>query len=130
MALRTPGRNQEVAPARPPIRRWLSVDRHTLWLLVLLTAVFFVLIAVRFLVAPLDRFDEGVTLLKADLAAAGWVPYRDFWITYGPLDTYLLEGAFKLFGASVLVERAMGIMMAWDFYLMTFRIMDSCRLQR
>ena len=130
MALRTPDRNQEVAPARPPIRRWLSVDRHTLWLLVLLTAVFFVLIAVRFLVAPLDRFDEGVTLLKADLAAAGWVPYRDFWITYGPLDTYLLAGAFKLFGASVLVERAMGIVLAWAFSLVAYRLMASVGLRR
>ncbi len=130
MALRGPSRAPIVPiPAAAP-RRWHLPGRRTAWLIGLLAAVFFALIAIRFLVAPLDRFDEGVTLTKADLAAAGWVPYRDFWITYGPLDTYLLAGAFKAFGASVLAERGMGILLAWVFSIVAYRMMTTVGLRR
>ncbi len=115
-------RTATVQPRRFPVNR-------TACLVGLLAALFFVLIAIRFLVAPLDRFDEGVTLLKADLTAAGWVPYRDFWITYGPLDTYLLAGAFKVVGANALVERGMGILLAWIFSILVFRLMTSIGLR-
>jgi hypothetical protein len=67
-----------------------------------------VLSIVRFLVAPLDRYDEGVTLTKAFLTGIGQVPFRDYWITYGPLDPYLLAGAFQLAGTTVVVERLLG----------------------
>ncbi len=71
-------------------------------------AVFLTLVILRFLVAPLDRYDEGVVLTKAMLLLAGKVPFRDYWATYGPLDTLMLAGAFKIFGVSVVVERLMG----------------------
>src|SRR5258708_13357227 len=70
--------------------------------------LFFGLAAVRFMVAPLDRYDEGVTLTKAALTAAGQIPFRDYWITYGPLDTYILAAAFKAVAVNVMVERALG----------------------
>src|SRR5207237_894355 len=71
--------------------------------------LFFVLATMRFMVAPLDRYDEGVTLTKAALTAAGQIPFRDYWITYGPLDTYILAAAFKVVAVNVLVERALGM---------------------
>src|SRR3984893_3249977 len=71
--------------------------------------LFFVLATVRFTVAPLDRYDEGVTLTKAALTAAGQIPFRDYWITYGPLDTYILTAAFKAVAINVMVERALGV---------------------
>lgn len=73
------------------------------------------LTAARFLVAPLDRFDEGVTLTKAWLLSQGELPYRDFWATYGPLDIGVLGVAFKLTTADVLLERllAIGAAFAW-----------------
>jgi hypothetical protein len=61
------------------------------------------------MVAPLDRYDEGVTLTKAALTAAGKIPFRDYWITYGPLDTYILAAAFKAIAVNVMVERALGV---------------------
>jgi hypothetical protein len=86
-------------------------------------AIFLILATARFLVAPLDRFDEGVTLTKAALVAAGHVPFRDFWATYGPLDSYLLAATFKLAGATVVVERLLGALllagMAVIAYLLT-----------
>src|SRR3982074_1887798 len=72
-------------------------------------SLFFALTAVRFMVAPLDRYDEGVTLTKAALTAAGQIPFRDYWITYGPLDTYILAAAFKAIAVNVMVERALGV---------------------
>ena len=71
--------------------------------------LFFVLATMRFMVAPLDRYDEGVTLTKAALTAAGQIPFRDYWITYGPLDTYILAAAFKVVAINVMVERALGM---------------------
>jgi hypothetical protein len=71
--------------------------------------LFFVLATVRFMVAPLDRYDEGVTLTKAALTAAGQIPFRDYWITYGPLDTYILAAAFKAVAVNVMVERGLGV---------------------
>jgi hypothetical protein len=71
--------------------------------------LFFVLATARFMVAPLDRYDEGVTLTKAALTAAGQIPFRDYWITYGPLDTYILAAAFKAVAVNVMVERALGV---------------------
>ncbi|HEY0492519.1 MAG TPA: hypothetical protein VGD57_03530 [Candidatus Dormibacteraeota bacterium] len=74
----------------------------------LLIGLFFALATAHYLIAPLDRFDEGVTLTKGAMAAAGRVPYRDFWNTYGPLDTYILAAAFKLIAVNVEVARALG----------------------
>jgi hypothetical protein len=71
--------------------------------------LFFALATARFMVAPLDRYDEGVTLTKAALTAAGQIPFRDYWITYGPLDTYVLAAAFKVVAVNVMVERALGV---------------------
>src|SRR5438128_11962191 len=84
--------------------------------------LFFSLAAVRFIVAPLDRYDEGVTLTKAALTAAGSIPFRDYWITYGPLDTYALAAAFKVFGISVIVERALVIVVLALLALVAFAV--------
>jgi hypothetical protein len=72
-------------------------------------ASFIALVTIRFLVAPLDENDEGVVVTKAMLVLLGHVPYRDFFATYGPLDTYLLAGAFKLVTANIVVERVLGV---------------------
>ena len=94
-------------PSRiPPRRNWPSPA-----VIAQATAIvlFFVLATMRFMVAPLDRYDEGVTLTKAALTAAGQIPFRDYWITYGPLDTYILAAAFKVVAINVMVERALGM---------------------
>ncbi|MDQ6884375.1 MAG: hypothetical protein M3077_09115 [Candidatus Dormibacteraeota bacterium] len=79
--------------------------------------------------APLDRFDEGVTLTKAALAAGGRIPYRDFWITYGPLDTYVLAAAFKLIAVNVMVERALGALVLVLFGVAAYALMRYLRLR-
>src|ERR1700682_5168582 len=98
-------------PASIPRRTPALPNRPSPAVIVQATAVilFFVLATVRFMVAPLDRYDEGVTLTKAALTAAGQIPFREYWITYGPLDTYILAAAFKAIGVNVVGERALGV---------------------
>jgi hypothetical protein len=100
MALRQP------RPAAPPRSR-----RHRLVPIIQLTgiALFVALASLRFLVAPLDRYDEGVTLTDGMLTAAGHLPFRDFWMTYGPLDVYVLAAVFHLLAINVVVERLLGV---------------------
>ncbi len=74
-----------------------------------LAALCVIAVAARFLAAPLDRFDEGLTLTKAALVANGLVPYRDFWSTYGPLDMLVLGTAFRVIAIDALVERVLAI---------------------
>jgi hypothetical protein len=52
--------------------------------------------------------DEGLVLFGAERVLNGDVPHRDFFTLYGPAQFYLLAALYKVFGASVLVERA------WD----------------
>jgi len=94
-----------------------------------LIGVFLTLAMARYLVAPLDRFDEGLTLTKAAMTAVGRVPYRDIWTTYGPLDAYLLAAAFKLIAFNVMVERALGALVLVLFGIATYALMRHLRLR-
>ncbi len=78
-------------------------------LLVAMAGLCVIAVAARFLAAPLDRFDEGLTLTKAALVAHGLIPYRDFWSTYGPLDMLVLGSAFRVIAVDALVERGLAI---------------------
>jgi hypothetical protein len=51
-------------------------------------------------------YDEGNTLSAAWRVALGDVQYRDFWSLHPPGTTWLLAGAFRVFGATLGVERA------------------------
>ncbi|MEO8054660.1 MAG: glycosyltransferase family 39 protein [Acidobacteriota bacterium] len=51
-------------------------------------------------------YDEGNTLCAATRVLAGETPYRDFWSLHPPGTTWLLAGAFRVFGATLGVERA------------------------
>jgi hypothetical protein len=70
------------------------------------------LISLFYLALCMDRnvnvFDEGEILFGASRVMEGDLPYRDFYIVYPPGQYYVLAALFKIFGASVLVERA------WD----------------
>ena len=54
---------------------------------------------------PIHVYDEGLIALGAERVRMGEIPYRDFWTMYGPGQLFALAGLFKLFGASILVER-------------------------
>ncbi len=51
-------------------------------------------------------YDEGNTLCAATRVLAGEIPYRDFWTLHPPGTTWILADAFRVFGATLEVERA------------------------
>lgn len=51
-------------------------------------------------------FDEGVELDSAARVLAGQVPYRDFSLIYAPGQAYALAAVFRVFGESMVAERA------------------------
>lgn len=61
------------------------------------------------LVATMSRlfyvYDEAIPLVGAMRVAAGEIPHRDFYSTYGPAPYYLLAALFKVFGENLLIER-------------------------
>jgi hypothetical protein len=76
----------------------------TIGVLFLISLVFLTLTMAR----SVNTYDEGLILLGADRVLHGAVPYRDFYDLYAVGQFYVLAALFKLFGASVLVERV------WD----------------
>jgi hypothetical protein len=54
---------------------------------------------------PVDVQDEGFAVYGAMRVLNGDVPYRDFLIEYPPGIFYMLASAFKIFGATLIVER-------------------------
>jgi hypothetical protein len=69
-------------------------------------------------------YDEGITLVGAERVLRGDVPHRDFYALYGPGQFYVIAGLFKLFGASVLVERVCITVMSACSTALIFLIVD------
>ncbi|WP_354502373.1 hypothetical protein [Limibacillus sp. MBR-115] len=56
--------------------------------------------------AMLNHHDEGIILTRALRVAAGEVPSRDFYTSYGPAQFYILHWVTALFGQNANVARA------------------------
>jgi hypothetical protein len=61
---------------------------------------------------PLNKYDDAVPLVSADLVLHGRKPAVDFWSFYPPICYYALATGFKLFGRTVLVSRFFAITLA------------------
>ncbi len=59
---------------------------------------------------PVGAYDEGILLTDAYLVSLGEVPYRDFYSNYPPGAFLAIAALWKVFGTSVGVERALGVM--------------------
>jgi hypothetical protein len=69
------------------------------------------IIAAPGLAAPLSVYDGGITASAATFIRHGQLPYRDFWLLYGPLAGYLGAALSTIFGSSVLVMRLAGLVL-------------------
>jgi len=67
--------NRAFPADRPLVRAPRATSGPLRALLFALAGLCVIAVAARFLSAPLDRFDEGLTLTKAALVANGLVPY-------------------------------------------------------
>ena len=88
---------------RPPSGR-ASTGPTTITVCFLAAAVFVTLCMDR----EVNVYDEGLILFGAARVMDGAIPHRDFYTLYGPGQFYILAALYKIFGASVLIERA------WD----------------
>lgn len=68
-------------------------------------------IAAPGLVAPLSFYDGGITASAATFILHGQLPYRDFWLLYGPLTGYLAAVLSAIFGNHILVLRLAGLVL-------------------
>src|ERR1051325_9483085 len=59
--------------------------------------------------APGLPMDEGVLLVAPERMTKGDLPYRDFHLTKGPGNVAILAATYSIFGASIRVERAVGL---------------------
>jgi hypothetical protein len=76
-------------------------------------SVGFVLLVVALAVPGVWRssgapMEEGFMLVFPELVAEGWIPHRDFLHLYGPGSLWALGAVYRLFGATIEVERAVG----------------------
>lgn len=81
------------------------------WLpIALVTAVAFLLPLRTMLRASGPAMEEGFMLVFPDRVLHGAVPNKDFLNLYGPGSLWVLAGAYKVFGVSILVERIVGLL--------------------
>ena len=72
-------------------------------------AVIASLLAMPLWAAPWNLFDGGITAASAGFTLNGLLPYRDYWLLYGPLSGWLLAIPTALFGPSVELTRLVGL---------------------
>jgi hypothetical protein len=58
--------------------------------------------------SALSPFDGGISASAASFTTHGLLPYRDYWLPYGPLSGWLLALPTALLGPSVELSRALG----------------------
>jgi len=107
-------------PARPGrLRRWPDV------VAVAILAGGLLLPLRGLLVNQGPPMEEGFMLVFPELVLRGELPNRDFLHLYGPGGLWVLAGAFKVFGVSLLVERLVAFMqlagIVFGVYLVTRR---------
>ncbi|MEZ5380259.1 MAG: glycosyltransferase family 39 protein [Microthrixaceae bacterium] len=61
--------------------------------------------------APGPLYEEGFTVLHAQLVQAGQTPGVDFHALYGPLGPWFMSGWFRVFGASIGAQRVVGALL-------------------
>ena len=77
-----------------------------------------------------NEYDEGFILLDATRVLDGDVPHRDFYTIYGPGQIYVLAALYKIFGISVLVERAWDTVVRGCVVMLVFIVVDQAAPRR
>ena len=79
------------------------------WLAPLVAACLTALLALPLLTVAWNHFDGGISASTATFTLHGLVPYRDFWLLYGPLSGWVLAIPTAIFGPSVELIRLAGL---------------------
>jgi hypothetical protein len=82
-------------------------------------------IAAPGLVAPLPSYDGGITSSAGTFILHGQLPYRDFWLLYGPLAGYVAAILSALLGNHVFVMRLAGLFLVMLTAAVGYRLITS-----
>jgi hypothetical protein len=66
-------------------------------------------LAAKGLLLPVNMYDAGITASAGTFILHGLVPYRDFWMLYGPLGGYLAALAGVIFPPNVTIVQLVGL---------------------
>ncbi len=99
-----------------------SRTARTAWIATLISLLVVVLYRIIALEIAGPVMDEGVLLLYPEMILDGKVPYRDFETFYGPLNLWVLAGAYSVFGVHIVVERVVALLMLLTTMLGIFQL--------
>ena len=93
----------------------------------------FIVILLAFIIIPVARYlfddlygpDEALLLVYPQRIISGQWPNRDFFTAYGPGQFWLLAGVYKIFGASVIAERLIGLFLHAAIVIGVVRVTQS-----
>src|SRR5438128_660149 len=77
---------------------------------------------------PALSMDEGALLVYPEQVLKGKLPYRDFETFYGPANPLLLSATYATFGASVISERAAGLVYRLLILVVLFALIERWNL--
>lgn len=83
------------------------------------------LVAIR---AAVRSYDGGILASSATFVLHGQVPYRDFWLLYGPLGGYLLALPTAVLGPSIELLRGAGLGVAIATAYLSWVLLDRVEL--
>lgn len=88
----------------------------------IITAIVAGMIATVGWAAPLVQFDAGITPSAATFTVHGLLPYRDYWMLYGPLAGWAFALPLALVGPSVELLRLAGLVLVMGQAFIAFRL--------
>ena len=100
------------------VRRPRNLERVALLMAVAFVAV---VISPNF-GAIVSTYDGGISSSAATFTLHGLLPYRDYWLSYGPLSGWLLAVPTAVFGPSVELTRALGFVIFCGQGLVAYRL--------
>ena len=72
-------------------------------------------------------FDEGIFTHSAERIWQGQLPYKDFWLQYGPTYSYILAFLYKIFGPTILIGRLLSVFICLLIIACTFIILNKLK---
>ena len=97
-------------------------SRNLEWIGVLLAVALSAVVISFNLAAALSAYDGGISASAATFTLHGLLPYRDYWLLYGPLSGFLLAIPTALLGPSIELTRGFGFVVFCSEALVAYRL--------
>lgn len=95
--------------------------------------IFFILFAFLYYIFFINKgiviYDEGYYAHIADRIVNGQIPYKDFFLQFGPGYFYLLALFYKLFGTSILTGRILTLVICIGIVYLSLILLDKFKIE-